>query len=78
MTWKFSLNFEEYLLKSSGRQVYKIKMALAVLHNHFKGNVKPEIEKNWPNINFELIMSDKMAHGAEAHKKSSKKMCDAN
>ena len=46
-------------------------MAPAVLHNHFKGNVKPEIEKNWPN-------KDKMAHGAEAHKKSSKEMCDAN
>ena len=23
-------------------------------------------------------MKDKMAHGAEAHKKSSKEMCDAN
>ena len=70
MTWKFSVNFEEYLLKSSGPQVYKIKMAPAVLHNHFKGNVKPEIEKNLPNINFEVIIKDKMAQGAEAHKKS--------
>ena len=31
MTWKFSVNFEEYLLKSSGTYLYKIKMAPAVL-----------------------------------------------
>ena len=36
-------------------------MAPAVLHIHFKGNVKPEIEKNLPNINSEVIMKDKMA-----------------
>jgi len=49
MTWKFSVNFEEYLLKSSRKYVYKIKMAPAVLHNPFKGNVK-KIEKNLKNI----------------------------
>ena len=53
-------------------------MAPAVKHNPFKGNVQPKIEKNWPNIYFEVIMLDKMAHGAVAHKKSSKEMCDAN
>ena len=40
MTLKLSENFEEYLLKSSGPQVYEVKMAPAVLHNHFKENVK--------------------------------------
>ena len=40
MTLKFSVNFEEYLLKSSGTYVYKIKMAPAILHNPFKGNVQ--------------------------------------
>jgi len=53
-------------------------MAPDVLHNPFKGNVKSKIEKNWPNIYFEVIMLDKMAHGTVTHKKSSKEMCDAN
>ena len=53
-------------------------MAPAVKHNPFKGNVQPKIEKNWPNINFEVIMKDKMKHCAVANKKSSKEMCDAN
>ena len=53
-------------------------MAPDVIHNPFKGNVQPKIEKNWPNIYFEVNMSEKMAPSADAHKKSSKEMCDAN
>ena len=45
MTWKFSVDFEEYLLKSTGTYVYKKKMVPAVLHNPFKGNVQKNREK---------------------------------
>ena len=48
-------------------------MAPAVKHNPFKGNVQPKIEKNWPNINFEVIMSDKMEHCAVANKNLQRK-----
>jgi len=67
MPLKFSVNFEEYLLKFSAshisfetselqRHILKIKMAPDVLHYPFKGNVQPKIEKNWPNIYFEVFM----------------------
>ena len=67
MALKFSVKFEKYLLNFSAshisfetselqRHILKIKMAPAVKHNLFKGNVQPKIEKNWPNINFEVIM----------------------
>jgi len=48
-----------------------------VLHYSFKGNVHKE-EKYSPNIYFEVLMKEKMATSADAHKKSSKEMCDAN
>jgi len=46
-----------------------------VLHYSFKGNVHKE-EKYSPNIYFEVLMKEKMATSADAHKKSSKEMCD--
>jgi hypothetical protein len=53
-------------------------MAPDVLHYPFKGNVHPKIEKNSPNIYFEVFMTEKMAPSADTHKKSSKEMCNAN
>jgi len=35
-------------------------------------------EKNSPNIYFEVLMKEKMAPSADAHKKFSKEMCDTN
>ena len=44
-------------------------MAPDVLHYPFKGNVHSKIEKNLPNIYFEVLMKGKMAPSADAHKK---------
>ena len=51
-------------------------MAPAVKHNPFKGYVKPKIEKNWPNIYFEVIMYCKTKwHMAQKHTKNLQRIC---
>ena len=55
MTWKFSVSFEEYLLKSSGTYVYEIKMVPAFLHIPSKEMCNKNREK-LENIYFEEIM----------------------
>ena len=48
-------------------------MAPDVLHYPFKGHVHPKIEKNSPNIYFEVFMEEKMAPSADAYKNLQRK-----
>ena len=76
----FALYKYRYIYIKNGSLNFRLNSRLApdVLHYPFKGKVQPKIEKNWPNIYFEVNMQEKMAPSADAHKKSSKEMCDAN